>query len=230
MRTKALLLAAAFAAVGVATSVAQVYSVNAVGYVNVSVNPGFNMVANPLDAGAGNNTVGKLLAGIQGTTPAQTKAFVFNAATGAFFTPATYVNAALGYQPAASANLVVEPGTGFFLYNPAAAGSPALTLTFVGEVKQGDLSNPLPQGFSIKGSQVPQAGKPDALGLPGTAGDKIYKFNKTTGAYFTPSTYVNDAVKWQPATQSIDVGEGFFLYRKNSAGAWTRTFNVNNPV
>lgn len=227
MRTKALLLAAAFAAVGVATSVAQVYSVNAVGYVNVTLVPGFTMVANPLDAGAGNNTVGKLMAGVQGTTPAQTKVYSFNSATGVFNTAAVYANAALGYQPSSSANVEIPPGTGMFVYNPSAAN---LTLTFVGEVPQGDLSNPLPLGFSIKGSQVPQAGKPEALGLQGTTGDRIYTFNTGTGVYNAANVYANDALKWQPATKVINVGEGFFLFRKTSAGAWTRTFNVNNPT
>jgi hypothetical protein len=33
------------------------------------------------------------------------------------------------------------------------------TVTFVGEVPAGSLSNPIPKGFSIKASQVPQAGK-----------------------------------------------------------------------
>src|SRR5690348_15250407 len=57
MRTKALLCAAALLAAGVATSMAQsnVYSLNVVGYVNVRMNQGLTMIANPLDAG--NNTV-----------------------------------------------------------------------------------------------------------------------------------------------------------------------------
>src|SRR6478672_7317898 len=46
MRTKTLLLTAALAAVGVSSSMAQVYSVNVVGYVNKSVPKGFYMLAN----------------------------------------------------------------------------------------------------------------------------------------------------------------------------------------
>src|SRR5205823_7441370 len=84
MRTKALLLAAAFAAAGVATSMAQVYSVNAVGYVNVTVDSGFNMVANPLTAA--DNTVGNLFKNIQGTIPGGLKVFIFDPTTSQFDT------------------------------------------------------------------------------------------------------------------------------------------------
>jgi hypothetical protein len=226
MRTKALLLAAAFAAAGVATSVAQVYSVNAVGYVNVTLVPGFNLVSNPLDAGAGNNTVAKLLTNIQGGVPPQTKAFVFDVTTGQFATPASYFGAPINaWSPASSANLEVPPGNGLYVFNPTQAD---LTLTFVGQVMQGNLSNPLPQGFSIKANQVPQAGKPDSFGLVGTPGDKIFKFNKATGAYNTPSSFFGPPInQWSPATPVIEVGEAFFMFRATSAGTWNRTFSVN---
>jgi len=227
MRTKALLLIAAFAAAGVASSVAQVYSVNAVGYVNTTLVPnGFTLISNPLDAGAGNNTVGKLLSNIQGAIPTGLKAFTFDGATGSFRLPASYVNAAVGFSPVARANDVVNPGEGMFVFNPSAS---ALTVTFVGQVMQGNLVNPLPQGFSVKANQVPQAGKPDSFGLQGATGDKIFKFDKTTGAYKQPSSYVNAAVGWSPATSVIEVGEAFFFFRNGAPGSWNRSFSVNNP-
>ena len=109
-----------------------------------------------------------------------------------------------------------------FVFNPAAT---PLTATFVGQVMQGNLSNPLPQGFSIKGNQVPQAGKPDSFGLPQTAGDKIFKFDTATGQYAVPST--STGTLWLPPTPSIGVGEGFFMFRATSPGTWNRTFSVN---
>ena len=48
MRTKTLLLTAALSAAGIATSMAQVYSANAVGYVNKLIPTGFSMIANPV--------------------------------------------------------------------------------------------------------------------------------------------------------------------------------------
>src|SRR5437763_15367210 len=55
MRTKTLLLTAAVLAAGLGASVAQtVFSVNAVGYVNVTIKPGYNLICNPLN---GSNNV-----------------------------------------------------------------------------------------------------------------------------------------------------------------------------
>jgi hypothetical protein len=185
------------------------------------------MVSNPLNAGAGNNTVGKLFSNITGGDPTGFKVFSFNETTGLYNTAANYLPG-VGFSPAGSANVEVLPGYGVFVFNPQAAGSPALTLTFVGEVMQGNLSNPIPTGFSIKANQVPQAGKPDTFGMPGAAGDKVFRFNKATQLYYTASTFVAGP-GWLPAVQPIDVGEAFFLYRApaNGATAWTRTFSVN---
>ena len=65
MRTKTLLLTAALCAAGIATSKAQVYSVNAVGYVNTALKPGYNLISNPLDNKAANgNTIANLFASL----------------------------------------------------------------------------------------------------------------------------------------------------------------------
>ena len=50
MKTKVLLLGAALA-MTTAIASAQTYSSNVVGYVNVDLVPGWNLIANPLDAG-----------------------------------------------------------------------------------------------------------------------------------------------------------------------------------
>lgn len=227
MRTKALLLTAALAAAGVSTSVAQVYSVNAVGYVNVSVPPGFSMVSNPLNAGTGNNTVGKLFANITGGVPTGFRVYSFNESTGLYNTAANYLPG-VGFSPAGSANVEVPPGKGVFVFNPQAAGSPALTLTFVGEVVQGNITESVPTGFSIKASAVPIAGKPETFGVVGGVGDRYFRFNKATQLYYTASAFVAGP-GWLPATQPVDVGEAFFYFRApgNGATTWTRTFSVN---
>jgi hypothetical protein len=94
---------------------------------------------------------------------------------------------------------------------------------------QGNLSNPLPLGFSIKANQVPQAGAPDSFGYPGTPNDKIFRFNPSTGIYST-YTFSPLSQAWNPALPSIPVGEAFYAFRATSAGTWARTFNVNNPT
>src|ERR1035441_4086348 len=54
MRTKTLLIAAAALAVGVATSLAQTYSQNVVGYYNLNLLAGYNMVSVQLAVGVSN--------------------------------------------------------------------------------------------------------------------------------------------------------------------------------
>ncbi len=208
MRTKTLLVTAALGAATVSSAIAQVYSVNAVGYVNTAVKAGFNLIANPLDAGAGNNTVAKLLAGVADGTIVYT----FSAGSG-------YSINTLDLGEWTNPNATLDPGTGFFLRVAADA-----TLTFVGEVKQGTLTTPLVTGFNLVASQVPQAGKVTTdLGLPVADGDLVYQFNATTQGY-TISTF--DLGAWDPAEPTIGVGEGFWA-RKGAAATWTRTFSVN---
>jgi len=54
MRTKALLSVAAIAASAISAMAQNVYSLNIVGYATVTVSPGYNLLANPLDAGSTN--------------------------------------------------------------------------------------------------------------------------------------------------------------------------------
>ena len=214
MRTKTLLLTAALTAVGIATSMAQVYSVNAVGYVKTSLQPGFNLVSNPLTGS--DNSIGGLLANVAGGIPDGLQAFKYD---GAGFKSVTADGGEV--LPAGNAALTVVPGEGMFIKNP---GTTALTITFVGEVSQGALSNPLPKGLSIRSSQVPQAGTAAELGLVGEDGDQLYQYVATTQKYYSSTS---DGGEWGPALKTIAVGEAFFL-RKAAAGTWTRNFSVNN--
>jgi hypothetical protein len=227
MKAKALLLTAALAAVTAATATAQVFSVNAVGYVNVQLTPGFNLVSNPLQAA--DNSIGALFSNISPSIPAGMRVYAFNAATGAFHTPAQRRGAPFNdWSPAASAAIQVPVGEGAFVFDPRTAGSAPLTLTFVGEVRQGDLSNPIPSGFSIKANMVPQAGRPDTFGtFPAAGGDRFFKFNKATGGYNTHTRRGAPFNDWNPALPTIEVGEAFFYFRSGAPTAWTRTFNVN---
>ena len=214
MRTKTLLLTAALTAVGIATSMAQVYSVNAVGYVKTSLQPGFNLVSNPLTGS--DNSIGGLLANVAGGIPDGLQAFKYD---GAGFKSVTADGGEV--LPAGNAALTVVPGEGMFIKNP---GTTALTIAFVGEVSQGALSNPLPKGLSIRSSQVPQAGTAAELGLVGEDGDQLYQYVATTQKYYSSTS---DGGEWGPALKTIAVGEAFFL-RKAAAGTWTRNFSVNN--
>jgi hypothetical protein len=211
MRTKTLLLTAALSAVGLSTSMAQVFSVNAVGFVTVDVPKGLSMIANPLVAPT--NTIAALFASAaDGTT-----IYKYD---GTQFTINTFD---LGEWGNPTDTLV--PGEGAFIRNTSPA---AFQVTFVGEVKQGALSHPIagPGKLSIQSSEVPQSGKVATdLGFPATDGDTIYQYDNAAGAYVIHGL---DLGEWSNGEPVPKVGESFFV-RKVDSKAWTRTFSVNTP-
>jgi hypothetical protein len=219
MRTKTLLLTAAMSAAAIATSVAQtVYSVNAVGYVNVPVAAGkFALLANPL------NQPTNSLAAVLPDVPANTVVYVFQSGG---FVQATKRSTGAWSGPGATAN--IDPGQGFFIKN---AGTTDFTVTFVGEVPQGtNLTVNLAAGINLVGSIVPQQGKVETdLKIPAANGDILYQWDPATQAYKTAATRRTNVGQWTGGTGSepvIGVGEGFF-YSAKAAGTWTRSFSVN---
>jgi len=222
MRTKALVLTAVLGLAGIANSFAQgaVYSVNAVGYVNVTLNPGFTMIANPLDnKNANGNTISNLFAGV--TLADGSTVYQFNSASGAYSIN-TYEFGVWGAE-----NDTLLPGGGAFFLNKGTA----VTVTFVGEVKQGvptPLSTPLLAAkFQILSSQVPQKGQLDTdLKFPVKEGDTVYRWVNGTGAY---SIHAYEFGTWG-SPPILEVGESFFFIRPTAAAEnWTRAFDVNTP-
>ena len=208
MRTKTLLLTAALSAAGIASSMAQVYSVNAVGYVNTDLVPGFNLISNPLDAA--DNSVASLFGA---SLPEGSIVYKY---TGAGFATAQFE-----FEEWTNGEMTVEPGEGMFVRVGAAT-----TITFVGEVPQGDLSIAVPVGFSIRSSQVPQAGTITELGYEPSEGDIIYSYNAAAQAYETASFEFEE---WSPAVPTLEVGEAVFV-RTGVAKTWDRSFSVNEPA
>jgi hypothetical protein len=216
MRTKTLLLTAALAAAGMASAMAQnVYSVNAVGYVNTVVNHGFNLLANPLKAG--DDSINVLI------PTANDQSVIYRFSGGRFLPPFTYYTELPGWDPD-NVNSHLPTGDGFFLYNPGAA----FTVTWVGEVEQGSpIHNDYPAGFSMKASKVPQQASLSALGLSAPADQtSVYRFNSASQTYRPTVTYYTELPGWDPVDPVIDIAEGFWL-NSPAAGDWTRTFSVN---
>jgi len=120
-----------------------------------------------------------------------------------------------------AANTVLTPGNGVFVRVDAPT-----TVTFVGEVPAGSLSNPIPKGFSIKASQVPQAGKVTTdLGFTtASAGDQIFVFDTAANKYNT-STVDEFTGTWD-TEPTLDVGQAAF-FRVDAAKAWTRSFDIS---
>lgn len=216
MRTKTLLLTAAVLTAGVAASVAQsVYSVNAVGYVNKPLVPGYTLISNPL------NGTNNLLSTILPVVPDSTFVLKWNAAAQTFADPNTYVDG-IGWLPDGTLN----PGEGAFINLP---GPGTNTVTFVGEVPQGTLTNQIAGNYTLLSHIVPQAislAHP-SVNFPAQDADFVLFWNPATQSFRDPITFV-DGLGWLPNEPTPAVGEGFFF--NTSAGAarpWSRSFSVN---
>jgi len=237
MRTKALLSVAAIAASAVsAMAQANVYSLNIVGYATVTVSPGYNLMANPLQAGVTNgaNEIMPILDGEQILTWSGTAFNTVMYDSGAVPTPG-WVKAD-DTTPAHPPSL--PPGTGFFFFNPNAT---ATNFTFVGQVVPGPSSTnslTLPSGYSLIGSPLPasltvaQGGITNApLKLPILDGMSILQWG---GTGYNTTLYDSGAVPTPPWVKADDttpttvpaysIGQGFFFFNPNpTAAAWVQS-------
>jgi hypothetical protein len=211
MRTKLILTTAVLGVAGSLGASAQVYSVNAVGYINITVPAGkLALVANQLNAGQNNTIADVIPTASEGT-------IVFRYAAGSGFVGNGYEFGAWSIT-----DMTLPPGVGFFIQNNTAANQ---TFTFVGEVPQGNLTTPLVAGLNLTGSQVPQAGTlGTALGYTAAEGDIVYQWDVDNQRYKAPNGF--EFGSWSLGEPTVAVGEGFFL-QKGAAASWTRNFTVN---
>ncbi len=133
-----------------------------------------------------------------------------------------------GWLPDGGTALI--PGEGFFFKSPFVASFP-VTLTFIGEVPQGALTNTLPIGaYAVRSSMVPQAGgATTVLGIPAEDGDQLQVYRN--GSYLA---FTYDALEpgWLPTESFIEIGEAFF-YRKAptaTSSQWIRDFRVESAA
>lgn len=220
MRTKTLLLTAVLGVAAAATSMADTFSVNAVGYVNLTMPPGFSLVANQLNKS--NNTLNAVLPSVPSDSLVYT--FANNIYTVDIFDGSVWLDANSG-NPSTT---VIQPGKGFFFNNPNAT---PVTVTLVGEVPQGTNTVALVPGYTLISSVVPQQLSLVASnGFPQVS-DMLY-LSFSNNAY---STLVNDGSQWldansgNPTDAKPAVGQGFFINNPNATSVnWTRSFSVNN--
>ena len=205
MKTKVLLIGAALGLAVATASADAVYSSNVVGYVNVDIVAGWNMIANPLDSG--NNVLSNVIP----TAPYNTA--VYKMVNGAY-----QITSFDEDEEAWLDDFTLNPGEGVFINAPE-----AFTITFVGEVKAGTHSVELPAGWSIVASPTPVAGDLDEIGLTSAVedGDTVYKFENNN---YTIAEYVEEDGGWDNDI-NVGVAEGFFL-NKATASTWTRTFEI----
>jgi len=212
------LLSVASLAFAAATVSAQspVFSVNSVGYVKRDLVAGFTMFSNPLNVtsnGVPNNTLNALI------PSAPDGAIVYRFSNGSYSILGEYFQG-FGWSPNGS----LQPGQGAWIFVPQAT-----SVVFSGEVLQGSLTNPLPSGYSMVSSQVPQAASLTALGFPAQDGDMVFIFNPQTQSY-NGGLFSFDGVGWSPGSVQgpiIPAGGSFWVLNTGAARNWNRNFSVN---
>jgi len=256
MRTKTLILSAVAGLVACVAAKADtnVYSLNAVGYINVTCAPGFTMFANQLNNitnGVADNSLKTLIPNVQVGVDGD------NNPIGSMDGIVVYkYNGSYILETGDATSPGGWSGGGLLTFNPGEAGwfknnrATNIVLTFFGEVVQGTQTNTLVGGgssqrFTMASSIVPQAGGLDTtLGLDntvvGTDGDGnpvgqldgdvcfVWTPNGTGGGSYVSSTA--DATTpggWAPSEPQLNVGQGFF-YRTRTTRQWVRTFSANN--
>ncbi|MGA2556207.1 MAG: hypothetical protein ABSG04_08030 [Verrucomicrobiota bacterium] len=257
MRTKTLLLSGVVAALSSACVMAQVYSLNAVGYINVTCPPGFSIMANQLNTT--NNNLSPLLdSQLLDSSKDGTTFYKYNKGNYAILTVDSFstVLPFIPWDQTFATSTTLNPGEAIFVHNGFTTN---LTFTFVGTVLQGALTNStMTNGFTLLSSMVPQAGRLDVdLGMPEVDGDVVYIFNPSTSTspgyqiysgdeFNTFSSAPWDAPAGQPINPTVGVGQGFWYHAGVAYGQtinyngsttpgtassypslWVRTFNVN---
>ena len=206
-------------AVWQAPAQSNVYSLNVVGYYVVILTPGWNLVANQLIP-ATNYNANSVLTGppVDGSL-----LYRFNPATQGYSDAGTYLAGVGWYPPSGNTNdpaLDVPLGEGVLIWTPQ-----GWTNVFVGEVPQGDLTNQVPAGYSLKASIIPQAGGlSTVLGFPAHPDDKVWRWRVAPPVLQFYNFDMYDLV-WYPDEPSPNVGEGFFVQAVDSR-LWIRSFIV----
>lgn len=240
MRTKTLLLTAALSAAGFASALAQapsIFSVNAVGYVNVALPAGHTILANPLDGT--NNHLNTILP--LPDTADNTTILRFNPANQMYFS-LQFIAGFGWFSSGPDSDYIINPGEGFWI---VPSGPTPLNVTFVGQVRQtgqGPMSVDITGlgNYQLAGSIVPQALSIGQVGhtndvrtleFPAGDNDTLLLFGPGVGPY-TSWQYI-DGYGWfnqdDPNTNGpvIPVGSGFWTIKAGATASWTRNFSVN---
>jgi hypothetical protein len=191
-----------------------VHSANIVGYANLSLPPGLSLIANPLYYT--NNTV----AFWWPNAPDGAQVLKYIPDTGDYEV-STFDGVSSTWS---NPEFEIGIGQGFFFRNTS---SENILQTFIGEVLQGTLVNPLPAGLSMKGSLLPQAGSINTPhNIPGMDGDliKFWVNDGHGGGDYILSVFRAAEGGWVPDL-TLGVGQGFWI-QKQEAQDWVRVFSA----
>jgi hypothetical protein len=235
MRTKTMLLTAACVAAGALSSMAQnVYSVNVVGYINVTAPPGYSLLGNQL------TTTDTTIVGVLGSANApatlqncQVLTYVANPPG---YTQDIYDVPSGGwvdYVTGTVSGRTLPAGSGFFFYN---ANTTNITLTLVGTVPQGTNTTALAPGYNMLSTVVPVAQALESTnGFPNVNSMLYLTYSVTAGVpgYTQLLDDIQDSLGWVDYTTGTPtepvpaVGQGYFIYNPlTSATNWVNVFTV----
>jgi hypothetical protein len=239
MRTKTLALSALLGLIGGAAAIAQnVYSVNAVGYINLTFPANtYTILTCPLICSP-NNAISNIL---NDQNKAYKGAKVYGFANGNY--TVTESGVATGFDPSGWANggndIILNPGSAAFFYNSTTA---AMSATFVGTVPQNgtyNMTNALNPGFNLVGSIVPASGDLSTNPITQLTNifkhDFVYTYDPNAGGYSgkdivggpgSGSGYNN---VWGLGDPQINqVGYGFFYWNNQATNnPWVENFTIN---
>jgi hypothetical protein len=187
----------------------EVFSANVIGYAAISLPPGFSMIANPFDTPA-------LISEVFKKWPEGTS---FNRFDTRQF---RLVENSVKSGKWTDSNERMLRGEGAIFFNPT---SDYKMGNFVGDVCLGNLSSPIPSGFSLRGALGPQAGNlADDLGFPIADGDVIHLFDRERQKYIL-HPYANG--KWSAGPPFIGIGEAFWV-AKTEPRNWVQNLAIEN--
>jgi hypothetical protein len=227
------------------TSMAQnVYSVNVVGYVNLTCYPGYNVLANQLDVD-GVDAVGTVLNNTMVPTDdgMELLTYTSHGFKGDSYDGYGNVLASPGWYDNVTGNPStnqITPGVGWFIFNPTHSN---IVLTVTGSVLQGTNAISVPAGYSLESVVAPQAISLDTTAtnyFPVQDGWEYLSWTNTGhgGAFATGDSYDQygnvlatfpgwyDNVLGTPVTPTPAVGQGFFIFNTGTATNWSRYFVV----
>lgn len=237
MKTKSLIITAlltAASSVGLMAQSTNVYSQNVVGYINLTLNPGFNLLGNQLNAGAG-NTLNNVFTNV----PDGSLIYTMNP-NGTFIVDVYNAQVALapiGWYDNTTGDpstTVLNPGRGIFFNNPQATN---VTITEIGSVAVGTNSVAMnPSGFTLISSATPEIYQLTGTNFP--AVDQMLYYSLNPNGSFTIDVYNTNTslapVGWydnstgDPVAVQPAVGQGFFINNPlNTPITWTRSYTIN---
>src|SRR6266576_5620002 len=187
----------------------EIHSANIIGYASTTLPPGFSMIANPFDGSR--NEVGELFKDWpDGTT--------FNKFDTRLF---RLSDNAVKHGKWTNPGEKLMPSEGGLFFNPT---TDYKSLNFAGDVMQGNLSMPIPAGFSVRSSLLPQPGQLcEDLGFPISDGDVIHLFDRDQQKYVL---YPFEDGKWKNGAPVVNICESFWV-AKTEAANWTRAIQAN---